>query len=123
MTSKERELEKEKLYQERRLIERREDELEMEREEQERRRAIGPSPEDDSYGYGMEDDEFDQDGVYGSSMSGSSYDSSSFGTESNGQIDEIAYGDYDSEEEYFQQYHHYNPYQMPFNNSKQQTHK
>ena len=56
-------------------------------------------------------------------MSGSSYDSSSFGTESNGQIDEIAYGDYDSEEEYFQQYHHYNPYQMPFNNSKQQTHK
>ena len=41
---KERELEKEKLYQERKLIEKREDELEAEREEQERRRSIGPPP-------------------------------------------------------------------------------
>ena len=44
MVMKERELEKEKLYQERKLIERREDELEAEREEQERRRSIGPPP-------------------------------------------------------------------------------
>ena len=84
---KERELEKEKLYQERRLIERREDELEMEREEQERRRTIGPAPDDDD-DYDLEDDEFDMDGLYGSSMTNSYYDTSSFETESNGQIDD-----------------------------------